>query len=524
LESAPISSSTDRPAEWRGPDAGTACQAVAMLVASITVPPKPDDEGFRFNRGADCLEVRADLVGDLPANWIRQRFNGLLIYARRPTDKEPRPTQGNGHLSAAADGFDLIELDAERDLLPEVLAKIPPEQRIIAWRGPLSDVKTLGDHLRRISMVPARFYLLSGQAVRLQDALTSLKLLSATGRRDVISYAEGERGLWGRILSVHLGAPAIYSGFGPGGFEPDLAALVDDFGLQRLSPIKCLYGISGRHVIRSLSPRLHNAAYRALGIPAVMLPLPAESLCEMWQDLIEDNVLENLGLPLHGLIAASPLKEGLLTKAEVVSSESRCAVSANLAYRRGQRWVARTTDPAGVLTTLRRRGVSVAGMRAVVVGCGGAGRAIAAALKRAGTHVILSNRGRLRGEMASSRLGIPLASLTSLDPARFDLIVNATSVGRDEEMAPINFRRIDPTAILVDLVYDRFGTPLTREALARGVLVVEGREVLLTQAVRQFACMTGRSMPETLAVSVLGLDKSPVANLAPRRSRFHCEF
>jgi 3-dehydroquinate dehydratase/shikimate dehydrogenase len=226
----------------------------------------------------------------------------------------------------------------------------------------------------------------------------------------------------------------------------------------------------------------------------------------VWGDLVGGDGLDRLGLPLCGLIAASPLKQELVDKVTIVSRESRRAGSANLLYRRRSRWVATTTDPAGVVSPLRRRGVAVTGLRTAVVGCGGAGRAIASALKRTGSHVVLTNRGQSRGELASRQLGLPLVSLAAFDPAGFDLIVNATSVGRRGEMAPIDVRRIDPKAILVDLVYDQSATPLAGEARARGVRVVEGREVLLNQAIRQFACMTGRPMPEGLAVRVLGLN------------------
>ena len=72
----------------------------------------------------------------------------------------------------------------------------------------------------------------------------------------------------------------------------------------------------------------------------------------------------------------------------------------------------------------------LAGRRVAVVGCGGSGRAIASALSRAGLEVVLANRGRPRGELASRQLGLPVLELAAFSPADFGLVVNATPVGR----------------------------------------------------------------------------------------------
>ena len=183
---------------------------------------------------------------------------------------------------------------------------------------------------------------------------------------------------------------------------------------------------------------------------------------------------------------------------EAVSTVAPAALragSANLVYRRGGQWVADTTDPAGVLETLAGRGIAVAGRRAAVVGCGGSGRAVAAALARAGANVVLSNRSRIRGEWAARRLGLPLVDLASFSAVDFNLIVNATPVGRTSEELPFACDRLSAGTVIVDLVYAPRPTPLAVAAEARGACVIAGHEVLLVQATRQFEKMTGRIIP-----------------------------
>jgi 3-dehydroquinate dehydratase / shikimate dehydrogenase len=196
-----------------------------------------------------------------------------------------------------------------------------------------------------------------------------------------------------------------------------------------------------------------------------------------------------------------------LAAISAVTPAARRAGSANLVHRRGGHWVADTTDPASVIETLARRRIAIAGRRAAVVGCGGSGRAIASALSRAGASVVLSNRGRLRGEMASRRLRLPLVDLAAFSAEDFDLIVNATSVGRDSAEVPFACDSLAAGAVVVDLVYAPQPTRLTVAAAACGARVVSGHEVLLVQARRQFEKMTGRVIP--VEVMANHVDLSP---------------
>jgi 3-dehydroquinate dehydratase/shikimate dehydrogenase len=86
----------------------------------------------------------------------------------------------------------------------------------------------------------------------------------------------------------------------------------------------------------------------------------------------------------------------------------------------------------------------------------------------------------------------------------YSLIVNATPVGREDASMPFAIDHVARDAVVVDLVYSPEPTTLVRAASARGVTVVDGREVLMVQVRRQFAMMTGRSMPEMSAASRLG--------------------
>ena len=142
--------------------------------------------------------------------------------------------------------------------------------------------------------------------------------------------------------------------------------------------------------------------------------------------------------------------------------------------------------------------------RAAVIGCGGAGRAIAAVLDQCGAGVTLINRGPERGHHAAQLLGLPYIPLREFDAEGYDIVVNATPVGRDDNEVPFQLEQLDDEVVVIDLVYGSKPTPLVTCTRARDQIVIDGRDVLMTQVMRQFQIMTGKEMSATLAREVLG--------------------
>jgi 3-dehydroquinate dehydratase/shikimate dehydrogenase len=498
----------------------------ATLIATLTAPPGPDLAAAVA--GAAWLELRADLAGDLDPEPLARLFPGRLLYTLRSRAEggafEGRDERRRRRLLGAAERFDLVDLEAARDLAPELLAAIPAERRLISWHGPGTDVAGLRDTFARMAEVPAALYKLVPAVTQPADEVAPLQLLAELGRRDVVAFAQGALGGWTRLLAPRLGAPVVFGAAGgrpgaPG--QPSVRALVADYGLPELPPIERLYGIAGNPVGQSLSPRLHNGAYRALGIPALYLPFQADSFGDFWLEVIESGVLEAAGMPLSGLSITTPFKEVALAVAGAESPlASRIGAANTLICNQGV-WEAESTDPDGVMLPLARLGVAVAGRRALVLGVGGGGRAAAVGLAHAGAVVTLAGRGRERLEQAAAELGMPFAAAGELDPAAFDILVNATPLGR-EPGDPLPFGRealagLRPGSVVVDLVYGESPTPLAAAAAAAGALVVEGREVLLGQALGQFRLMTGRELPPELGRRLLGLPAATAAPAGPGR-------
>jgi 3-dehydroquinate dehydratase/shikimate dehydrogenase len=489
----------------------------ATLIATLTMPPSPGGQELSaLPDVVEWLEVCSDLVGDLDPAWLRSRFRGQLLYTLRRRAEggsfKGSPDQRHERLRRAARSFDLIELEAEHDCAPDLLADIPIEKRLISWYGPASGLSDLKARFTQLSAIPARFYKLVTQATNGSDELVPLSLLKTLGRSDTIAYSTGSLGFWSRLVAAHLGAPMI-SGLVPNGpvvpTEPTINKLIEDYGLPQFSPLEGLYGIVGSPVFHSLSPYLHNAAYRAMNYPALFMPFNVESFSEFWHEVVSSSVLESLGIPIKGLTVASPHKESVLLIARTASLMAQRAESANILVRDNGSWKADTTDPEVVFMAYHEHGVQMKKKRAAVIGCGGAGRAIAAALEQSGAGVTLVNRGAERGQHAAQLLSLPYIPLPEFTAEDYDIVVNATPVGRDDGEAPFKVETLGEDATIIDLVYGSAPTPLIAGARALGRVVIDGREVLRAQVHRQFKMMTGTEMPSALVREKLGFEVEP---------------
>jgi shikimate dehydrogenase len=245
-----------------------------------------------------------------------------------------------------------------------------------------------------------------------------------------------------------------------------------------------LVGVLGDPVGHSRSPAMHNAAFEALGLDwrYVKLPVAAE--------LFDETVR---ALPASGYRGANvtiPHKEAALAVADDADQAARAIGAANTLTFEDGSIHASNTDAPGLLAALSRK---PAGMSALVLGAGGAGRAAAWALREAGAEVSVWNRTPERAAALASDLGV--ASVTT--PTAADLVLNATSVGLSpaDAIEELPLSGIDPPQLAVELVYGDHETPFAAWAKAGGGDVIDGLEVLVRQGALSLERWTGREAP-----------------------------
>jgi 3-dehydroquinate dehydratase / shikimate dehydrogenase len=470
-----------------------------QVVAAVASPPSAETIR-KLPEAVSWLQVRADLSGDIPAAWLRNHFPGNLLYSLRNRSCggtfDGSWNERRSRLLSASAGYDLVELGPECDLTQEVLGCIPPERRLLFQRTPPCSASQLCASFAQLASIPARFYHLASASSKTSDGLQPLLFLKAIARRDVAALSEGLCGLWSRLLTPYFGAPLLFGQIEASSVPEDLTVeqLLSDYGFPTLRPLEKLNGIAGNPVGQSLSPRLHNAGYRALNFPALFVPFHVECFEDFRRELLEGLSLSSLGIPIKGVTIVSPYKEVAMVAAGQSSSMVRKGASTNIFVRKNDTWKADTTDPESVAVI----NGNCKGAKAAVIGCGGAGRAVAAALKDAGAEVTLVNRSMDRGNHASTLLGLPFVALSEFQTRNFTLLVNATPIGRLNDGPPFALESLNSDAVIVDLAYGTNPTPLVSGILARGGTVVDGYDVLFRQVRKQFRLMVGKEMPDAI--------------------------
>jgi len=477
------------------------------VIAVVGGPSAPDGAELRaLATRVDSLEVRADLVGDLDARWLRQQFSGTLVYTLRSVGEGGQFRDGlaerHVRIRAAAQDYDLVDLEWATDLTAELLAAVPASRRRlfrhVGRLGAVAGVAELAAVVDRMTATPAALYVLSIDADTAEDAAVVVSLLAAARRPDLTAYATGLVGLFTRILAPRLGAPVAFAEFGTGtqtGFST-LAELETDYGFPELAPVRCLYGIVSPSLRPAAWTRLHNRAYRMLGLRAIFLPFATQDLGRFWRALIP--ALDAAKLSLHGMTVTTPFKECVLDLVERTTDAARQCGAGNIVVREGHEWTADATDIC-VVSALAAMGVELDGRRAAVVGCGAAGRNLAAALTQLGAEVVLVNRGEDRGRFAAQLLGLPFVPLAEFSPVGFALLVHATPV---TDRVVVSLAGMSSDAAVLEMVPANTTTPLIAEARARGLVTVDGWQVLAVEGALHFRLMTGLAMPPSAALDL----------------------
>lgn len=253
-----------------------------------------------------------------------------------------------------------------------------------------------------------------------------------------------------------------------------------------------VFGLLGNPVGHSLSPPLHEAAYDELGLEARYVTFEPEP------GGIDAAVEGADALGITGLNVTIPFKQDVLECVEADELAIRIGAVNTIDFTGSGTPTGHNTDAVGALRALRDHDVTLADARAVVVGAGGAGRAIAFGLADAGATVDVANRTESTAHDLADE--VPNATGYGLDSleqivADADVLVNATSVGMKEDATPVPADHLHGELAVLDAVYQPLETRLLRDARETGATTVDGAWMLLYQGVEALELWTGRDAP-----------------------------
>jgi 3-dehydroquinate dehydratase/shikimate dehydrogenase len=433
---------------------------------------------------ADLVELRLDGVQDVDVARALHGRTRPAIVTVRPTWEGGRfdgsEEERRGLLARALDcGAEFIDVEWQAGFAGLIASA--PERVVVSSHDFTGVPRDLSSRALAMRHTGAAIVKIAVMATRLVDTLPLVEIARAG---NAVVLGMGDAGLPSRLLAARFGSRWTYAGNNVAPGQIPARAMIEQYRFRHVGADTALYGVVGGNARHSLSPLMHNAAFGAAGLDAVYVPLRAADF--------GDFLTFADALRIRGASVTIPYKLDALQAAQAADTLTREVGAANTLRRTDGGWEATNTDVGGFLEPLETMFPgSLRGVRAAVLGAGGAARAVVVALRSRGATVTVHAR---RSEQAQdvAVLGAAAASLPPA-PGSWDVLVNATPLGaaamRDESPLPDG-----PFTgrVVYDLTYGPGESRLIREARAAGCSTLDGLPMLIAQAERQFEWWTGR--------------------------------
>ncbi len=254
-----------------------------------------------------------------------------------------------------------------------------------------------------------------------------------------------------------------------------------------------LFGIIGNPVEHSLSPAMHNAAFAAMGINGIYIPMRPSDLADGFRGL--------RALGFIGVSVTVPYKVAIMDCLDEIDpvAQKIGAVNTLIFKRNGAgKSICKgfNTDWLGSNQALAAE-IDLKGSIVLIIGAGGAARAVGFGLLEAGAKILLTNRTEAKGRELAGQLNCTFIPAHEVSQVRADALINTTSVGMAPHLdaLPLRPELLVHFSVVMDIVYAPLATKLLQEAAVRGCRTIDGLNMLQHQGAAQFALWTGREAP-----------------------------
>jgi shikimate dehydrogenase len=291
--------------------------------------------------------------------------------------------------------------------------------------------------------------------------------------------------IFSEILSVSRELQSAMSG---DDYEPPVKSAAAS-NTNALSGKTSIYGILGNPVAQSMSPLMHNTAFTHLGIDAIYIPFEVEDLPAA--------VAGMRALRIKGASVTHPFKTQIIRLIDEIDDTAEKIGAVNTLVFGKERIRGTNTDWIGAVRCLETL-LPIRGHKFVVLGAGGAARAVIFGIISKGGTAVVVNRSVEDGQALAEEFGCVFVPLSEIESARGDCLVNTTPVGmypKENEM-PVPKFVLGTYKAVADIIYNPLQTMLLKEAEAAGCMVASGFEMFVYQGTEQFIIWTGRQAPE----------------------------
>jgi 3-dehydroquinate dehydratase/shikimate dehydrogenase len=461
---------------------------------------------------ADLIEVRLDYLRDFdftePEN-LRPLLDGnslpVILTCRALDEGGQQEIDDSYRLPLLVEGAkhfaDYCDIEAAHF---EKAEKLSPDlsKLILSYHNFAETPANLCEVYERITRIPAKIHKIATRANKITDTLATFKLLQRAEEdgRTLIALAMNEAGVISRLLGTSFGSFLTYGSLAtgktsaPGQFTCEELRKV--YRLHQLTRETQITGIIGKPVGHSVSPAMHNAAFAALGLDFVYLPIEVYEVA----DFVKEFVLlasRKMNWNLRGLSVTIPHKVSVMRWLDEIDETAAKIGAVNTLVIEEGRVKGYNTDAQGAMQPLENT-ISLEGRSCAVIGAGGAARAVLYGLTKVAARVAVFARDANKARSLADEFQIDLLPLEAISKGGFDILINTTPVGmrhHSEGQSPVPLSALANFKIVYDLVYNPLETCLLRDARLAGCATICGLDMLIAQAALQFQLWTRQKPP-----------------------------
>lgn len=455
---------------------------------------------------ADLVELRLDCFSsrdpDVLSDLLKE-FSIPMIFTIRSKSQggaykgsEEDRLQEIKQLAACRPAYLDLEWHVPQAFFDQMSRDFPDIKLIISYHDFNNSHGALDKIIDAMPRVKGALYKIATMAHSTADAL---RLMAASSKyQDVITISMGESGEVSRILYPRVKNFLTYScldeshASAPGQVPAQM--LVDIYRIKSIHPNTGLYGLIGNRVTKSISHWTHNALMQAFNLDAVYVKMKVES-GELQTTL---NLMKTLGF--RGLSVTMPLKEEILPYLDEIDPDAKAIGAVNTILFDQGRLIGYNMDGYGALESLEKLGL-VKGKRVILIGAGGAARAIAFEAKRRGAHVIILNRTSGRAQQLALEFDCEADGLEMMPKyfeSGYDILINCTP-----HSLPIDPKHFIKDAIVMDITNKPMDTLFLKAAQLAGCRIVYGYQMFVRQALKQFEVWFPGKLDEQKAYDIL---------------------
>jgi 3-dehydroquinate dehydratase/shikimate dehydrogenase len=318
---------------------------------------------------------------------------------------------------------------------------------------------------------------------------------------EIIPIAMGEAGKWTRILGLAHGAFMTYASLDAGNEtapgQISARDLIETYRVKELNEQTEIYGILGNPVAQSLSPQMHNTAFKFYNLNAVYIPFEAKNLDEFIKKFIRKET-RKIELNFKGFSVTLPHKQAIIKHLDFVDETAQVIGAINTVKIIDGKLYGYNTDAQGFIEPLKNTYGDLRDAKVAVLGNGGAARACIYALKKEESKVSIFARNLKKAEALASEFQVELKEFSKTNFSDYDILVNTTPLGMKGEFeneTPLSAGQIENVKLVYDLVYNPLETRFLKEAKSVDVLTIGGLAMLAAQGATQFKIWTGEDAP-----------------------------